>query len=87
AGAQAPRSRDSVESDTEAASPTAKQSLTVPPNKRIAIKLTLDIAKESVQRKAIQYDGTGDTHYDLASAYRSRCAALTPTRRCIGWHE
>ncbi|MHC5163149.1 MAG: AAA family ATPase, partial [Planctomycetota bacterium] len=78
AGAQAPRSRDSVESDTEAASPTAKQSLTVPPNKRIAIKLTLDIAKESVQRKAIQYDGTGDTHYDLASALQKSMRGSDP---------
>ncbi|MHC5146859.1 MAG: replication-associated recombination protein A, partial [Planctomycetota bacterium] len=78
AGAQAPRSRDSVESGTDAASPTAKQSLTVPPNKRIAIKLTLEIAKESVQRKAIQYDGTGDTHYDLASALQKSMRGSDP---------
>ena len=78
AGAQAPRSRDSVESGTDAASPTAKQSLTVPPNKRIAIKLTLEIAKESVQRKAIQYDGTGDTHYDLASALQKSMRGSAP---------
>jgi len=32
------------------------------------IKFNLELAKESIQEKAIVYDGTGDTHYDLASA-------------------
>jgi putative ATPase len=30
--------------------------------------ITLDIAEQSMQRKAIVYDGTGDDHYDAASA-------------------
>lgn len=30
--------------------------------------ITLDIAQDSIQRKAIVYDGTGDEHYDAASA-------------------
>ncbi|MHC4882614.1 MAG: replication-associated recombination protein A [Planctomycetota bacterium] len=42
------------------------------------IKLTLHIAKESVQRKAIQYDGTGDTHYDLASALQKSMRGSDP---------
>ena len=33
-----------------------------------AIHITLDVAEQSVQRKAIVYDGTGDEHYDAASA-------------------
>jgi putative ATPase len=33
-----------------------------------ATKITLDIAEQSMQRKAIVYDGTGDEHYDAASA-------------------
>lgn len=33
-----------------------------------AIHITLDIAEQSVQRKAIVYDNTGDEHYDAASA-------------------
>jgi putative ATPase len=33
-----------------------------------AIHITLDIAEQSMQRKAIVYDGTGDEHYDAASA-------------------
>jgi putative ATPase len=32
------------------------------------LKITLDIAEQSIQRKAIVYDGTGDEHYDAASA-------------------
>ena len=32
------------------------------------IHITLDIAEQSMQRKAIVYDGTGDEHYDAASA-------------------
>jgi putative ATPase len=31
-------------------------------------RITLSIAQESMQRKAIVYDGTGDGHYDAASA-------------------
>jgi putative ATPase len=29
----------------------------------------LDVARESIQRKALVYDGTGDEHYDAASAF------------------
>jgi putative ATPase len=32
------------------------------------VEFTLELAAESVQRKAIEYDGTGDAHYDAASA-------------------
>jgi putative ATPase len=32
------------------------------------IDITLDVAEQSMQRKAIVYDGTGDEHYDAASA-------------------
>lgn len=32
------------------------------------IHITRDLAAESVQRKAIEYDATGDAHYDAASA-------------------
>ena len=42
------------------------------------IRLSLDIAKESVQKKSIQYDGTGDTHYDLASALQKSMRGSDP---------
>ena len=71
AGAQAPRLRDPVSNDTHTASVMGR--MPVPP-----IKLTLDIAKESVQRKAIQYNGTGDTHYDLASALQKSMRGSDP---------
>src|SRR3989440_2808792 len=32
------------------------------------LRITLDIAEQSIQRKAIVYDGIGDQHYDAASA-------------------
>ncbi|REK12041.1 MAG: replication-associated recombination protein A [Planctomycetota bacterium] len=32
------------------------------------VEFTRALAEESVQRKAIEYDGTGDAHYDAASA-------------------
>src|SRR4051812_5401715 len=32
------------------------------------IHITLDVAEQSIQRKAIVYDDTGDEHYDAASA-------------------
>lgn len=33
-----------------------------------ALHISLDIAEQSIQQKAIVYDGTGDEHYDAASA-------------------
>jgi putative ATPase len=33
------------------------------------VEFTLDVAQESIQRKALDYDPTGDTHYDVASAF------------------
>jgi putative ATPase len=38
------------------------------PDNQAAIDITLPVAEESIQRKAIVYDGTGDEHYDAASA-------------------
>ena len=42
------------------------------------INFDLDIAKESIQQKSIQYDGTGDTHYDLASALQKSMRGSDP---------
>ncbi len=42
------------------------------------IVLNINIAKESVQQKSIQYDGTGDTHYDLASAFQKSMRGSDP---------
>ena len=33
------------------------------------IDYTLDVAQESIQRKVLDYDPTGDAHYDVASAF------------------
>jgi putative ATPase len=43
-----------------------------PPN------FNLETARESIQQKAIAYDGTGDTHYDLASALQKSMRGSDP---------
>ena len=44
------------------------------------VRLTLDVAcvRESMQQKAIQYDRSGDTHYDLASALQKSMRGSDP---------
>jgi len=42
------------------------------------IKFNLTLAKESIQQKTIDYDGTGDTHYDLASALQKSMRGSDP---------
>ncbi|WP_035601538.1 replication-associated recombination protein A [Haloferula sp. BvORR071] len=43
--------------------------LTTPPEADGGIHLTLAVAEESIQRKAIVYDADGDAHYDTISAF------------------
>jgi putative ATPase len=43
--------------------------LTTPPDAQGLIKIDLEAAQESVQRKFIQYDASGDQHYDTISAF------------------
>ncbi|MGB6221182.1 replication-associated recombination protein A [Haloferula sp.] len=43
--------------------------LTTSPAKDGAIHFTLEVAEESIQRKAIVYDADGDAHYDTISAF------------------
>jgi len=45
---------------------------------RQKIKFNLQIAKESIQQKAIRYDRAGDTHYDLASALQKSMRGSDP---------
>jgi len=44
-------------------------SLTTPAGDDGVIHLTLEVAEESIQRKAVVYDADGDAHYDTASAF------------------
>jgi putative ATPase len=43
--------------------------LTTVPDENGTIRLTLGVAEESIQRKAIVYDGDGDAHHDTISAF------------------
>src|SRR5262249_22215150 len=36
---------------------------------RQPVEFTLEVARDSIQRKALDYDATGDAHYDVASAF------------------
>jgi putative ATPase len=40
-----------------------------PPDKKAVIHITLDVAQESIQRRAVLYDKDGDAHYDTISAF------------------
>jgi putative ATPase len=42
------------------------------------IKFNLELATESIQQKAVGYDRTGDTHYDLASALQKSMRGSDP---------
>lgn len=43
--------------------------LTTPPDEQGLIKITLGIAEESIQKKAVVYDKKGDQHYNTISAF------------------
>src|ERR1051325_572589 len=43
--------------------------LTTAPEKNGAIHITLGVAEQSIQKKAVVYDGDGDAHYDTISAF------------------
>jgi putative ATPase len=39
------------------------------PDEQGAIQITLDVAQESIQKRAVIYDKSGDAHYDTVSAF------------------
>ncbi|WP_427339120.1 AAA family ATPase [Caloranaerobacter sp. DY30410] len=43
--------------------------LTTPPEKDGIIHITLDIAEDCIQKRAVKYDKNGDEHYDTISAF------------------
>ena len=43
--------------------------LTTPPDKNGIVHFTLEVAEESIQKKAVVYDRDEDAHYDTASAF------------------
>jgi putative ATPase len=44
-------------------------SLTTAPDADGVVRITLEVAEQSIQKKAIVYDGDGDAHYDTISAF------------------
>lgn len=43
--------------------------LTTPPESDGRIRISLTVAEQSIQKKAVVYDGDGDAHYDTISAF------------------
>jgi len=43
--------------------------LTTPPETDGTVRITLSVAEQSIQKKAVVYDGDGDAHYDTISAF------------------
>ena len=43
--------------------------LTTPPESNGTIRITLAVAEQSIQKKAVVYDGEGDAHHDTISAF------------------
>jgi putative ATPase len=43
--------------------------ISTPPDKKGVVHVTLDVAQESIQRRAVLYDKDGDSHYDTISAF------------------
>ena len=60
--------------------PIAESRLPTPPNSRLPTEvfITLQIAQDSIQQKAIVYDPTGDGHYDTVSAFIKSVRASDP---------
>ena len=52
--------------------------LTTPPDADGMIRITLTVAEQSIQKKAVVYDGHGDEHYDVASAYQKAMRGSDP---------
>lgn len=43
--------------------------LTTPKNEEGKVHVTLEVARECIQRRTVRYDKTGDNHYDTVSAF------------------
>src|SRR5258708_3258356 len=43
--------------------------LTTPPDDKATVHFDLEVAQESIQKKMVQYDASGDQHYDTISAF------------------
>ena len=52
--------------------------LTTPPSEDGKIHITLEVAEECIQRRAIRYDKDGDNHYDTISAFIKSMRGSSP---------
>lgn len=52
--------------------------LTTTPNEKGRIEINIEVAQESIQKRAITYDKAGDNHYDIVSAFIKSMRASKP---------
>ena len=69
AGGDEQRSDRKGTTGSPAAGPAVPGSTPAADRSPTPIAITLEIAQDSIQRKALVYDGAGDEHYDAASAF------------------
>ena len=72
-------------SDGDARRALAALEIGVLSSEQSPVVLSRALAEESVQRKSIEYDRAGDSHYDAISALIKSIRGSDPTRRSIGW--
>lgn len=58
-----------AEGDARRALNALETAMLTTPSQQGTVHITLDVAQESIQKKVLHYDGTGDEHYDAASAF------------------
>ena len=61
--------------------------MTTPPGADGVIVFDLAAAEESIQKKAVVYDGDGDQHYDTISAFIKSMRGSDPDARSTGWRK
>ena len=59
--------------------------MTTEPDEEGKIVIDLDVAQECIQRKAVNYDKSGDNHYDVISALSRVCGGRIRMRQCFIW--
>src|SRR5690606_38619983 len=58
-----------AEGDTRRALNALEIALRTTPPENGVLHITAEVAQESIQKKMLHYDGSGDEHYDAASAF------------------
>ena len=61
--------------------------LTTDPSEDGKIHITLQVAEQCIQKRALRYDKGGDNHYDTISAFIKSMRGSILTQQCIIWQK